>query len=746
MKRKVLACLLTAILLVSEGQAVMARNVTDIEPTESVELMTEEEKELTTEDTETADTEMSDDKTVDTETVNTETEDTETINTETEDTETVNTETADTETVSPETTDTETEETETFKASHMMADEILDEDPQAGISMSNEEPENLSDLKRASSTYNGYTGSTYVHSGRFDSGYRIVNGIDVSKHNGNIDWAAVRAAGVEYAMIRVAYRGLSNGALYDDPMYQANIQGALNAGIKVGVYVFSQATTQAEAIEEANYVLSRIGGYNITLPVVIDYEYGVNHTGRLAAANLNIDTMTAIVNAFCSTVQSAGHTPMLYANKTMLESSIRGDILDDYYKIWLANYTTQTTYVGEYYAWQYSSRGFVNGISGYVDCNFFYERENMQNAQLYVNRLYQNLLGRDVDAPGINGYARAISDGRMTPAQVASEIVNGGEFKLKKYSNSECAQRLYQAILVREPGASELSNWTEVLNNGVSPMYVLKQLVESPEFATICTYYMFTPGTVTLTENRDLNYNATAYVMRCYRKILGRDADVTGLNTWTGKLRNGNGGAEIVKDLVVSEEFRNMRKSDGEFIDILYAAMLDRNSDEAGKNDWLRTLNDGVSYVYIINGFSGSVEFGNICSSYGIVPGQAEITEARDRNLKVTQYVNRCYEKALGREGETGGINDWCSIILSKTQSPKDVALGFVFSPESINQGRSNADYVEMLYNLCLGRASDEAGKADWVNRLEQGTSRETVYWGFANSTEFENIIASYGL
>lgn len=86
---------------------------------------------------------------------------------------------------------------------------------------------------------------------------------------------------------------------------------------------------------------------------------------------------------------------MVYANKTMLQSYIRGEILDDYYKIWLANYTTQTTYAGEYYAWQYSSKGGVSGISGYVDCNFFYVRDNYQNAQLYVTRLYESLLERE---------------------------------------------------------------------------------------------------------------------------------------------------------------------------------------------------------------------------------------------------------------------------------------------------------------------------------------------------------------
>lgn len=368
--------------------------------------------------------------------------------------------------------------------------------------------------------------------------------------------------------------------------------------------------------------------------MVIDYEFGTNHSGRLADANLDIDTATAVVNAFCTTVQSAGYTPMVYANKTMLQSYIRGEILDDYYKIWLANYTTQTTYAGEYYAWQYSSKGGVSGISGYVDCNFFYVRDNYQNAQLYVTRLYESLLEREPDASGMNAYAAAISEETMTAADVAVDIISSSEFKNKNYTNEVYVRKLYAALFARSPQDSEVSNWVEVLSNGVSQKYVLKQLIGSSEFATVCSYYMFSPGTVSLTENRDQNYNATAYVMRCYRKILSRDADVSGLNTWTGKLIAGNGGAEIVKDLVMSEEFRNLNKSDAEFVDILYAAMLDRSSDETGKNTWLSTLNDGVSYVYVINGFAGSTEFGNICSGYGITPGQAEITEARDKTSR----------------------------------------------------------------------------------------------------------------
>lgn len=623
---------------------------------------------------------------------------------------------------------------------------VEDEDPQSGTSMSNAEIEPEYDMRYSLYQQSGYTGNTYIHNSRFETGYTIINGIDVSSHNGTIDWAAVKASGIDYVMIRAGYRTLQSGTLGEDVNFRNNIQGALAAGLKVGVYMFSQAITQTEAAEEAYYVLNLIRGYNVTLPVVIDYEYGANHTGRLADANLDINTQTAICNSFCTVVASSGYTPMIYANKSMLQSDICGEVLDDYYKIWLANYTTQTTYAGEYYAWQYSSKGFVNGISGYVDCNFFYEENNYENAAAYVTRLYQNLLGRDPDQAGLSGYAKALVDGSLTASGAALDIIEGPEFKNKGYSDAEYVSALYGALLGRSASSNEVSDWTSKLDNGISWRYVLNQVTGSSEFATVCTNYGLTKGTVAVTENRDKNYNATAYVMRCYRNILGRSADTEGLNTWTGKLLNGSGGAEIVKDLIFSQEFENKSYSDGEVVDILYQAMLGRSADEAGKTDWVNRLQQGVSYRYLINGFAGSEEFGNICSSYGIQPGTVTITEARDKNIGVTGFVSRCYEKALDRAGETTGINDWCDKILRKVNTPQEVAYGFVFSQEVENMNLSNEEYVEMLYGLCLNRASDEAGKADWVNQLNNGVPREAVYWGFANSTEFSNIIKGYGL
>lgn len=216
----------------------------------------------------------------------------------------------------------------------------------------------------------------YTHNAKF-SNCTVLNGVDVSYYQGTIDWNAAKADGIEFAFIRVGYRGYASaGNLRDDPKYVQNIQGALAAGIKVGVYIYSQATTTAEAVAEADFLLSRIGGYNITFPVVLDFEYAsVNGSvgGRLYDAHLSQRQATDVCIAFCERVASYGYTPMVYANKSMLRNNVYASEISSSYDIWLANYTYQTDYEGDYTVWQYTSSGDIKGISSRVDMNFWYD-------------------------------------------------------------------------------------------------------------------------------------------------------------------------------------------------------------------------------------------------------------------------------------------------------------------------------------------------------------------------------------
>ncbi|MDE7324396.1 MAG: Ig-like domain-containing protein, partial [Lachnospiraceae bacterium] len=192
-------------------------------------------------------------------------------------------------------------------------------------------------------------------------------GIDVSRHNGNIDWNAVKASGVDYVIIRCGYRGSATGVLIEDQTFRTNIKGATAAGLKVGVYVFSQAVNEVEAVKEASLAVSLVKGYNLTYPIFIDTESSGGRADRIDKA-----TRTAVVNAFCQTVASAGYKPGIYASKTWFEDKLNMGAVNGSYKIWLAQYSAAPTYKGKYDLWQYSSKGKISGINTKVDLNYSY--------------------------------------------------------------------------------------------------------------------------------------------------------------------------------------------------------------------------------------------------------------------------------------------------------------------------------------------------------------------------------------
>ncbi|MCR5688289.1 MAG: hypothetical protein K6G58_09745, partial [Lachnospiraceae bacterium] len=199
--------------------------------------------------------------------------------------------------------------------------------------------------------------------GTLDTGSGVL-GIDVSKYQPSINWSSVKASGVDFVIIRCGYRGASTGALIEDPYFKSHIKGAKSAGLKVGVYFFSTALNEGEAVEEASMCAALCGGYGLNYPVFLDVE----SSSRPGYNTLSASQRTENIQAFCKTIASAGYTPGLYANKTWLTEKINTSSLSC--KIWLAQYRAEgPTYSGRYDIWQYTSKGSVNGISGNVDMN-----------------------------------------------------------------------------------------------------------------------------------------------------------------------------------------------------------------------------------------------------------------------------------------------------------------------------------------------------------------------------------------
>ena len=193
-------------------------------------------------------------------------------------------------------------------------------------------------------------------------------GIDVSSHQGDIDWEAVKAEGVEFVFVRAVYRGYGTGKLVIDEKCLQNIEGAQAVGIDVGVYVFSQAISQAEVLEEASTVIGLLDGYTLQLPIVFDVEKVADSSARTNA--LTVQERTDLTKAFLEAVKNAGYQPMFYHNTEMGAMLLDLTQLTEYPK-WFAGYNREFYWPYEYDIWQYSETGRVNGINGNVDLDIW---------------------------------------------------------------------------------------------------------------------------------------------------------------------------------------------------------------------------------------------------------------------------------------------------------------------------------------------------------------------------------------
>ena len=192
-----------------------------------------------------------------------------------------------------------------------------------------------------------------------------LTGVDVSEHQEKIDWAAVRAAGVDFAILRIGYRGYTEGSIQEDTYFEQNLAGAIDAGLDVGVYFFSQAMDEQEAREEARFVLDKISGYQLAYPVFFDWEK-IGADARSDAMDLT--SLTTVTDTFCSEIEAAGYQAGLYFNQQLGYEELHLPSLQGY-TFWLAEYNDTPSFTYDFDLWQYASDGSVDGIDGDVDLN-----------------------------------------------------------------------------------------------------------------------------------------------------------------------------------------------------------------------------------------------------------------------------------------------------------------------------------------------------------------------------------------
>ncbi|MBP5655258.1 MAG: glycoside hydrolase family 25 protein [Clostridiales bacterium] len=245
------------------------------------------------------------------------------------------------------------------------------------------------------------------------------NGIDISQFNGDIDWKKVVDSGIEAVIIRVGGRyGSSEGGIYKDKRREENLRNAIAAGLSVGVYFYSQAVTVEEGIEEAKFCLEAVDGYDIDLPIIIDYEWEPGY--RLADGGSK-EQRTDVVKAFCKTCTDAGYKSGIYASDYCFKDYLIPDQIYGKYYIWLAHWTSAElpgiSYFGPFDGWQYSSVGSVPGISGNVDMDRFY----------WIDRFFVNYYVED----NLKYDSTEITLGVKTKTKTAEELgITSGDSRL----------------------------------------------------------------------------------------------------------------------------------------------------------------------------------------------------------------------------------------------------------------------------------------------------------------------------
>ena len=235
------------------------------------------------------------------------------------------------------------------------------------------------------------------------------------------------------------------------------------------------------------------------------------------------------------------------------------------------------------------------------------------------------------------------------------------------------------------------------------------------------------------------------FVERCYTVTLDRPSDPDGFADWKGQLLNGKAvGIEVAYGFLFSPEYTRKNKDNDAYLKDLYMLFMGREPDEGGYNDWMSKLNSGVSRLEVFAGFANSQEFYNICESYGITAGRYVKGSDRQSINNVNLFVERLYKICLGRIGDKGGQNNWVEKLITKQISGSECARSFIFSKEYVNKNLSDEEFVENLYLAMMGRPSDESGKANWLKALSEGKTRDEVFAGFANSSEFASLCEQY--
>lgn len=364
----------------------------------------------------------------------------------------------------------------------------------------------------------------------------------------------------------------------------------------------------------------------------------------------------------------------------------------------------------------------------------------------FVTRLYQTCLSREPDPTGLEHWSKLLRTKQKTGVEVACNFIFSKEYENKNVDNTAFIRMLYTTFLDREAGEREINNCLTDIADGVTRKYIVRQVANSIEFGNLCKNAGIDQGYFKSNSIFDQNLTVNKFVRRTYNLCLNREPDPVGWEDWVKKLlAKERDGISLIWSFTHSKEFFAKQLNDSEYVEILYKVFMNRSSDNVGKVDWTGKLSKGASRDFVMSGFANSIEFANVCKSYGINQGHMVTNEIRDKHLDVTELVYRLYRICLHRTASGAELNEWVSKAVNKKICGPELLANIIISQEYVGRGTSNEQYAKDLYSSILNR-EDVGGVQYWTQKLDEGVSREEIFSTFVRSSEVQNLFKKLNL
>ncbi len=376
-----------------------------------------------------------------------------------------------------------------------------------------------------------------------------------------------------------------------------------------------------------------------------------------------------------------------------------------------------------------------------------YENLEPYSSEGFIYRAYTVLLEREPDEKGFKDWTDALKDGSKTGVGAVLAFMETEEFIKRNLDGEELVKELFTVLLNRDPSGEDIDKRLAYLSDGVSTDYILKSVSSSEEFRNKCERSGFEPGEMVLTKGRDLNLSATRFVKDAYVILLGREADETGLDSFTSRLSTGKiGPAGCIYAILNSKEFGKKNISDEDAVDLVYRSLLGRETDPKGRENSLDRLKKGVSIDYIVKHISASEEYKSKAQAIRCSDVEISVTENRDQDIGVTEFVSLLYRNGLGREPDIKGLNSWTGALLAHTMDASDVVKGFLLGKEATSKDPDKEQFISMVMRSMTGMEPEVTVHDSLMEMLDSGMSKEDLINEVAESADFRAYCDRFGV